>query len=139
MEQRYYSDGQTQIVTTELDTLANGSGASSAAFDNSTVKATHALLELLTTFGTNPTDGSIIEIFARLAPNGTDYSSAEVSSLAPMRVGQFSLKNNTSAQRCNCVVPMFPFETIFYFVNRSGQTMGSTNDVFIYPYGYEGV
>lgn len=91
----------TSLVTflsTELNSLANGSAALGAEFDNATnLWPFLDVLELNVTFGSNPTAGNTIDIYLVPAPDGTNYDDNQ--SISSMYIGGFPLRATTSAQK----------------------------------------
>jgi hypothetical protein len=122
----------TTVATTELNSLANGSGAAGAEFDNSAsgVLWPRAVAELNVTFGSAPTAGAVIDIYLSTAPDGTNYGAQDANGVQSMKYGEFVVNNTTSAQRLHCMlVNLPPTKLKIYIVNRSGQAFpasGST-------------
>lgn len=143
-EQRFLNDASATVASTHLNNLANNAKTVDAPeFDNSLVLATHAMLELAVTFGSAPTDASVIDVYAAVAPDGSNYTNLNGASpvnpaagqLVSMYLGSFTVTNSTNAQICHCRVPLFPYKTKFFFFNRTGQAFpASGSTVKIYPY-----
>jgi len=120
------------IVTTELNSLANGYGAVSGTItiDN----LLYADLELLTgTWGVAPTAGSLVEVYIVRRIDGTNWENytSGASGVGPANgyVGGFPLAAVTSAQRI--ILPQItlpPLDCLFLFINKSGQTMNASGN-----------
>lgn len=135
---RFKNGSVATVASTELNALANNTGALGAAYDNSTLLNTHATLELDVDFVSAPTDGSVVDVFMAIAPDGTNYGDATVGQLSAMNVGEFTLSNQTTAMKCHCRIAMVPHKIKFFFLNRSGQAFPATGStVKIYPYTTE--
>lgn len=92
----------TSVLTTELNSLATATDSSAGtAFDNTPTTSDKGFLggelELVVTFGTNPTAGSAAYAYIVSAPDGTNYGDA--NSTAARLVATFPLRATTSAQR----------------------------------------
>jgi len=131
------------LMTTELNSLANGSGAiASAGYDNgaSGNLYMYGLFEINVTFGTNPTAGNLLNLYIIPAPDGTNYDDAPTGASpavpATHYVGGFPVRAVTSAQKIALglsgyfglvMLPPVPFKG--YILNNSGQAFpasGST-------------
>ncbi len=130
-----FSPGSIQtLLSTQLNNLANNTLSSvGAQFDNGDPSHLFpsGFLELLVTFGTNPSAGG--HCIAYLLPllDGTNQATLNEINLSPMILGVFPLAQNTSAQRivvpCSLVIPPCPF--VLALSNRAGQSFpasGST-------------
>lgn len=114
------------FLSTELNSLGNGSAALGAAYDNGNASNLYQFLnglELNVTFGSSPTNGNLINLYLVFALDGTNY--ADNASNAPMYLGGFVLVNDTSAHRYPFIspggvllIPPVPFK--IRAVNNSG-------------------
>lgn len=129
------------VLTTELNSLANNAAAITAtAFDNTSNLAERGDIELVATWGTNPTADSVVECyFARTADQGSNYEDASTTGpIVPGNgyVGAFILRAVTTAQRI--IIPRVelpPYKMHVLVVNKSGQTTAASgNTLKIYPY-----
>lgn len=116
------------VMTTELNSLASTGTATSAAVDNSSDLYTEGDFELVITYGTNPTAGSVIELYlARSVDGGSNY---EAVPPAGGVVGAFSLIASTSAQRIiipNVVLPAGFFKA-YVVAKTTGQTAAASGN-----------
>lgn len=124
------------VLTTELNSLANGSfSASGTILDNATNRDRKAIAELNVTFPSAPTDESVVDLYMVIARDGTNYSDGGTSRDpgAERYVGSFTVQNTTSAQRLHTrEFDLPPFKVAFIARNGSGQafpTTGSTVSV----------
>jgi hypothetical protein len=94
----------TSLLTTGLNSLANNSLAISSAFDNTIGQTgdgyTLCDLELVVTFGTNPTANTGVSIWFLQTQDGTNYEDGGTST-TPARAPDvvFPVAVSTSAQR----------------------------------------
>lgn len=128
----------TSLLTTELNSLANSNASSlGTAYDNATNLYPFALFELNVTFGTNPTAGSVCDLYLVPAADGTNYddSTTGATLLTPVTsfVGSFPLRAVTTAQKVPLGVvwriELPPTNFKAQIINRSGQAFpasGST-------------
>lgn len=124
----------TTILTTELNSLATATdSAASSAFDNTPTTTDKGFLggemELVVTFGTNPTAGTNAYIYMVAAPDGTNYGDA--NSTAARIVATIALRATTSAQRESRYVTAenLPGCNLKFFVRTdAGQTMASSGN-----------
>ena len=129
------------LLSTELNSLANNTGSAlGTEVNNSTALEIYADFELLVTFGTNPTDGSLVELYIAGALDGTNYEDG--SSTVQLRthyVGGFPVRAVTSAQRIPLRrIPIPPCKYKAYVVNKTGQTTASSgNTVKAFPYHFQ--
>lgn len=125
----------TSVATTELNSLANGSGALGAAFDNG---ATGNLFfwgdfQLDVIFGVAPAVDQAIELFLIPAEDGTNYATnntgATPRNAFTLYVGSFDTFNLTTQKLVLRGVPLPPVLFKALLVNKSGQAFpasGST-------------
>lgn len=87
------------LASTELNSLANGSAALGAEYDNATNLYTFGLFECNVTFGTNPTAGNLINLYLIPAPDGTNYDDSASPYPPTAYVGGFAVRAVTTAQK----------------------------------------
>ena len=120
------------VLTTELDALANsGRSAAGTEVNNAVNKDRWGKLEMAVTFGTAPTAGGYVEIFAVTAPDGTNYEdgSDSVDPGAHKLVDRIPLRETTAYRVTGRQFPLEPAKTKFLLTNASGQAFpasGST-------------
>lgn len=121
------------VLTTELNSLASASrSAAGTEINNATNKDVFGKLELSVTFGTAPSAGGYVEIYAVTAPDGTNYEdgSNTVDPGVHKLVDRIPVRSVTTAQRLNGrMIPLEPAKTKFLLLNGSGQAFpasGST-------------
>lgn len=119
-------------LTTELNSLATATNSSaSAAIDNTSALDLLVDLELVVTYGTNPTAGTTVDVYMVQALDGTNYSDVDVT--AALSVGSFPLKASTSAQRIPLKdVPIPPGLFKLFVRNLAGQTMAASGNTLKY-------
>jgi hypothetical protein len=119
-------------LTTELNSLANNAAAISSAIDNDTDLDVYADFELVVTYGSNPTDQSLVELYVVRTVDGTNYEDASTTGPVVPRtgyVGGFSLRAVTTAQRI--VIPevrLPPRDFKVFVINKSGQTTAASGN-----------
>ncbi len=138
---KYEAAAIASLLTTELNSLANGSGAiASAGYDNATNLYLYGFFELNVTFGSNPTAGSTVDLYLIPAADGTNYDDGAggASPVAPVTTyaGSFPLRAVTTAQKVSLggpggpsLIPLPPVPFKALLVNGSGQAFpasGST-------------
>jgi hypothetical protein len=143
---KYEAGSSSTVMTTELNSLTNGSRAiATNAYDNSTSTAlyTYGAFELNVTFGTAPTNQSLIDLYLVPSIDGTNYADAS-SSVVPSFdywVGSFQLRNVNTAQKVALVglgrnlisLPPLKFKPLL--INNSGQSFpASGSTVLFVPY-----
>lgn len=125
---------QSSQLTTGLNSLANNALAISAAFDN-TVGSTgdgYMLcdLELVVTYGTNPTANTAVSVWFLLSQDGTNYEDGGTGT-TPARAPDvvFPLLVSTSAQRIIRRV-MLPWGLIKFLLKNdgTGQAMAASGN-----------
>jgi hypothetical protein len=122
------------VMTTELNSLASTGTAVSSAVDNDADLDTLADFELVIAYGTNPTAGSLIELYIVRTVDGTNYEDVTPQSGF---AGAFVLAATTSTQRLIIPgVPIPPRDFKTYVVAKTtGQTAaasGNTLEAFFY-------
>ena len=137
------------VLSTELNSLANGSStAAGATFDNSLTANLFlfALFELNVTFGTAPTAASLINLYILPAPDGTNFDDGSASIVPPNTsyVGGFPLRAVTTAQKVNLaggpllLVSLPPVPIKLLAINNSGQAFpASGSTIKMVPYRYQ--
>ena len=140
-----------QLLTTELNSLANGSAAiDSSSYDNATNLYPSAAFELDVTFGSAATAGAPVDLYLIYAPDGTNFgdNTTGASPKTPLsqKVGTFYCLSQTANQLVAVTpagqqyVELLPFLFKAYVVNGSGQAFpASGSTVTIYPFKYESV
>ena len=138
----------TSLLTTELNSLANGSTcALGTAYDNATNLYLFGMFELNVTFGSNPTAGSLVDLYIVPAPDGTNYDDGSATVTPPITnyAGGFPLRAVTTAQKIALGGPLsliwlppLPFKILVK--NNSGQAFPSSGStVKLVPYRYQSV
>lgn len=136
-----YERGSSQtLMTTELNSLANGSSVvGTTEYDNSASANLYfwADFEMSVTYVTAPTNMTPVEIFIIPAENGTDYADADTSN--PPRgllAGAFMVRNTTATQRIvarGLSLPAAKFKLMVR--NNTGQAFAASgNTITMYPY-----
>jgi hypothetical protein len=140
------SPGWTQVLSSELNSLASAAGAvqatgTNAAYDNTGNSSScfWADFELRVTFGTGPTAGTTVDVYLiPLSSDGSGYvdGSATVQQ-SPLFVGGFVVRNVTTAQVLMFRgVPLPNDKFLISVVNNTNQAFPSSGStVKIRPYG----
>lgn len=120
-------------VSTELNSLANAAGATGSAIDADAYGQLYADVELVVTFGTNPTANSLVEMYFVRQIDGTNFEDATVgASGAPPPngfMGGFPVRAVTTQQRIILPkVEMPPEDFKVYLLNRTGQSMAASGN-----------
>lgn len=129
---KWVQNRDLSILTTDLNSLANNAAALSSAIDNDTDLDVYADFELVVTYGTNPTNQSLVELYIVRTVDGTNFEDASTTGPVVPRggfVGGFSLQATTSAQRI--VIPevrLPPRDFKVMVINKSGQTMAASGN-----------
>jgi hypothetical protein len=129
------------VMTTELDALANDAAVLSAAIENGTELDLYADWELAVTFASAPSANGRIELWLVRTLNEADYEDAGAGPIVPQNgfLGAFVVRALTSAQRLilphppHILLPPKDFKVLV--VNRSGQAFpasGSTLRALFY-------
>lgn len=126
------------LASTELNSLANGSAALGAEYDNGTNLYLWGLFLLSVTFGSNPTEGNLVNAYLVPAIDGTNYAYAPTGAspfVSPtMYIGGFAVDNVTSAQRIPLGIDGVVYKPIMLpackfkilLLNNSGQAFPSS-------------
>lgn len=109
----------TSVMTTELNSLSNGSAALGVEYDNTSNGYTRAILELNVTFGSNPTVGRTCDIYLIAAPDGTNYDDSWNNPAAfkggiPVQVNTSAQKITLGAGQQEIVIPGLKFKFRLY-------------------------
>lgn len=122
----------SQILTTELNSLANGSRVITAAIDNTSALDLWDDLELLVTFGVAPTAGLVCVLYMLISVDGTNYADGDASIAPPLTalVGSFPPRAVTSAQRIAVRgIQLPPLKFKYVLANSAGQTMAASGNI----------
>lgn len=125
------------VLTTEMDGLANGnySNVGSTVLGNDVNLDRWAVAEWTGTFGSAPTDESVLEVYIHVSLDGTNYPDGGNSDHpgASLHVADIPLVNNTNAQRVQSApFQLMPGKTKFSICNRSGVAMPNGSHLKIY-------
>lgn len=125
------------LMTTELNALANGSGATaSAAWDNTDEGWLWGDFEVLVGTGSAMTAGATIDLYLLTAPDGTNYAGINANAFA----GSFVCLAATSGRYVLRGVPLPVCLVKAHIINNSGQPLGATgNTLKVLPYRTRGV
>lgn len=141
----------TTLLDTELNSLANGSGAvDSGSYDNATDLYLWGLFELTVTWGTNPTLGNLCNLYLIPSVDGTNYDDnvTGASPYAPSRAyaGGFPVRATTSIQRIplgfgqSGLIALPPRLFKAFLINNSGQAMPASGNLLkVLPMRYQSV
>lgn len=119
-------------LTTELNSLATATSSSaSAAIDNTTNLELLMDLELVVTYGTNPTAGTTVDVYMVQSVDGTNYADAIFTNA--QLVAGFPLQAVTTAQRIAVKdVPVPPGLFKLFARNNAGQTTAASANTLKY-------
>lgn len=133
----------TSLITTGMNALANNASAISSAYTMSPAGYLMAELELVVTYGTNPTASTGCSIWFLRAIDGTNYEDggAGTPGVLPARAPDvvIPVAVSTSAQRITkrCLVPPGTF-TVLLKNDGTGQAMAASgNTLKILPLTYQ--
>lgn len=144
--QKWEAAAITSLLTTELNSLANGSTcALGTEYDNATNLYLYGLFELNVTFGSAPTAGNTVDLYIVPAPDGTNYDDGSASVTPPITnyAGGFPLRAVTTAQKIAIGGPLSliwlpPLKFKVLVKNGSGQAFpASGSTVKLVPYRYQ--
>ncbi|HYW33481.1 MAG TPA: hypothetical protein VE869_18410 [Gemmatimonas sp.] len=119
------------LLTTDLNTLANGGGVVSPLIENDTTLDQYADFELVVAHGAATTADTTWDLYLVRMTDGTNYEDA--TNLRPPAngfVGSFVMDNTASAQRHivpGVLLPPRAFKVLL--INRSGQTAAASGNV----------
>lgn len=119
------------VLSTELNSLASAAGAVSDVLTSD--RKLYGDLELVVTFGTAPTDGSLVEVYVATRQDGTNFEdyATGASGYGPRAgfVGGFPVRNVTTGQRIHLrQVVLPPVDFRIYVLNRTGQSMAASGN-----------
>lgn len=127
---------KTDVLTTELNSLANGSAsAASAAYDNSTTRYPWVDMILsLAVQGSARSAGATVSVFMTPRTDGTNYDTANATTAELVAV--FPLDAATTARvRTVRRISLPPENVKFFALNSTGQAFAaSANAVSVRPY-----
>lgn len=128
-----YTQSLTNAMTTELNSLGNGSAAvATSGIDNTANLDLWADFQLNVTFGSAPTAGTTVDLYLIPSLDGTNYADSGVT-LGPYYVGAFPLRATTSAQiQVVTRVPLIPGKFKPYVVNNAGQAFPASGSTVQY-------
>lgn len=144
--EKYVLGSVTTLLATGLNSLANNSLAISSAFDNTQGSTgdgyTLCDLELVVTFGTNPTAGTGVSVWFLGAADGTNYEDGGTSTTPARSSDAFiPVAVSTSAQRVN-VRANLPWGLLKVLLKNDGTGQSfaaSGNTLKIRPVARQGV
>lgn len=138
IQQNGYSAAAASVLTTEMNSLADAGQAVSASIDNSGNLDLYDDLELVCTFGTSPTAGKSVNLYALISLDGSNYGDGDTSTANTIShfVGAFSVRAVSSAQRLMLRGVQLPPGLLKYqIINNTGQAMAaSANTLKRRPY-----
>ena len=126
-------------ATTELNTLANNTGALSAEQDNTTNNWQFAHIEFVFTSTSNATAGALMKLYVAIAADGTNYDDlSTVANVAQAQyLGAVVCRAANSHRLVLLDVPLpVGVKFKFAFVNGSGQALLSVNSLKYKPYKF---
>lgn len=126
---------EDDVLTTELNSLASaGFTAKGSAYDNSADLRQHFWAEANVTFGSSPTAGQALVLYALRALDGTNYEDGDASTTPPSTaiVAMFPVRATTGAQRIAsqrfelppCAVKFVLYNGTSQALSASGHTIG---------------
>lgn len=119
---------ETTFLTTEADSLANGSAtAASAAYDNSSNRYLFGHFKLnLAAQGSNRSAGAVVSLYMVVASDGTNYDT--VNTTTAELIGVFPLDGSALAARQRTIrnVDIPPCLFKVFAVNSTGQAFASS-------------
>lgn len=142
---KYEAGSISSLLTTELNSLANGSSSAlGTEYDNSSNLYMWALFEVNVTFGTNPTAGNLLNLYLVPAPDGSNYDDGSSSIVPPIScyIGGAPVRAVTTAQKIPVgltnpptLIPIPPTKFKLLLINNSGQAFPSSGStVKMIPY-----
>lgn len=121
--------GLISILTTELNSLANNAGVTTATIENNTTLDQYADFELVATYGTAPVADTTVDLYIVRTVDGTNFEDASASRPSAEFVGSFVLDNVTTAQRKIVRGVMLPPNSFkLLIVNKAGQAMAASGN-----------
>ena len=128
-----YGAAIASTLTTELNSLANGSASSaSTAIDNSSdCYLYHDLTLTVATQGSARSTGAIVSVYIVMALDGTNYDNVVAGNAELVAV--FSLDAATTArQQTRRDIPVPPGLFKYFVVNSTGQAFASSGNIVEY-------
>lgn len=130
------SGNPVSLLTTELDSLATTGAAISSAIDNDTDGDMLMDLFLTISYGSAPTDKSLIDLYVIRSYDGTNFEDGSTTGpILPANgyVGSFRLRNVTGAQiLCIPGVPVPPKDfKVMAVAATTGQTAAASGNTLI--------
>ena len=128
-----YTAAIASALTTDLNSLANGSAsAASAALDNtSNLDLYHDLTLTIATQGSARSAGATVSVYLTMALDGTNYD--DVNATTAELVAVFALDAATTArQATRRDVPVPPGLFKYFVVNSTGQAFASSGNILEY-------
>ena len=143
--EKFILNSQTSLLTTDLNSLAKNGTAIGAAYDNTQGQTgdgyTLCDLELVITYGTNPTASTGISFWFIQTQDGINYEDGD-NSTTPSRIPDvvFPLRATTSAQRIikRAFMPWGKFKPLVKNDGTGQTTASSGNTVKIRPVARQG-
>lgn len=125
---------RSTVLTTELNALGiDALTAVGTEIANQTNLDIYGLFELAVTFGSSPSAGGYVNIWANIAPDGTNYGSVAATNQLRF-VCSIAVNASTAAQRLHsAMVILLPAKTKFLLENKAGVAFpasGSTVTLF---------
>lgn len=147
-EIKYIAASIATLASTELNSLASGSGIRGAEYDNATNLYLFGLFELNIDFVSAPTAGTAVELYLIPAPDGTNYddSTEGASEYAPSScyAGAFPMQASTAAQKIPLglgmrgLIPLPPCKFKPFLINNSGQAFPASGSTLkMVPYRWQ--
>jgi hypothetical protein len=124
--QQERSTTPVSVLTTELNSLANGSNALSAAVSNETNGDLAAQFEIACTFASAPSAGQPVELYLVQTVDGTNYedgASGASAATPPVPAWVFSSRAATTLRQISPLLPLPPRDFKILLKNGSGQAM----------------
>jgi len=132
----------TDLLTTELNALANAAGAVlSPAFDNRANLFLFGDFVLNSGFSPNPTAGNTVDLYLIPATDGTNYTDGGAATRpASAYRGSWVMRSASPLVLALQGISLPPCPFKITVLNNSGAAMGATgNKVSISPYNYQSV
>lgn len=121
------------VLTTEMNSLASAAvTAKGSAYNNTADLRQHFWAEFSGSFGSSPTAGQVLMLFALRAMDGTNYEDGDASTAPPSTalVAIFPVRATTGAQRI--VSQRFelpPANVKFVLYNATSQALAASSNV----------
>lgn len=140
---KWEAGSYANVMTTELNSLADNARAISGEIDNSSVLYLFDDVEWYNAaLGYTPSTGAVVELYLiRVDLDGTDYEDGDASIVPPASnlVGVFNIRANSAAQKHILrQIPIPPSKFKYLVVNLTGGALPSSgNTVRRQPYRYQ--